>query len=104
MGNYIAHHITWRGMAITIRHATDWPIPEYDHIEVISENDQPLPITETGYRSHFIPSSLVAEHDNAIAFVTAWLDHEAKSKAWQEQTEAGRQMSLFSNQHRSRSA
>jgi hypothetical protein len=95
MGNYITHHITWRGIAITIRHATGCPIAEYDHIEVISQNDQPLPITETGYRSHFLPSADVAEYSDAIAYVTAWLDHEAKSEAWQEQAEVGRQMSLL---------
>ncbi len=95
MGNYITHHITWRGMAITIRHATGWPIDDYDHIEVESENRQPLPITETGYRSHFLSSSDVAEYGDAIAYVTVWLNHGAKSKAWQEQAEAGRQMSLF---------
>jgi hypothetical protein len=95
MSNYITHHITWRGMAITIRHATGWPIAAYDHIQVISENNQPLPITETGYRSHFIPSSLVAEHGNAIAFVTAWLDHVAKTDEWQQSEEHARQLTLF---------
>jgi hypothetical protein len=95
MGNYITHHITWRGMAITIRHATGWPIAEYDHIEVISENDQPLPITETGYRSHFLPSVDTVEYDDAIGYVTAWLNHEAKSSDWKARKEKETQMSLF---------
>jgi hypothetical protein len=32
----------------------------------------------------------VAEHGGAVAFVTAWLDHEAARTAW-----GGAQLSLF---------
>ena len=51
---------------------------------------RPLPVTETGYRSHFIPAGTVAEHGGAVAFVTAWLEHEAARTGW-----SGAQLSLF---------
>jgi hypothetical protein len=41
-----------------------------------------LPITETGYRSHFIVRGYVSHHGGAVAFVTAWLDHEAERTGW----------------------
>ncbi|WP_254368252.1 hypothetical protein [Paracoccus sp. Z118] len=61
-----------------------------DHIEMRSEGRTPLPVTETGYRSHFMSKGTVAEHGGAVAFVTAWLDHEAARTGWR-----GAQLSLF---------
>lgn len=45
-------------------------------------NDAQIPITETGYRSHFLPDGNVEEHGGPEAYVLAWLDHEADSAAW----------------------
>ena len=51
-----------------------------------------MPITETGYRSHFVPMGSVAAsgYKNAAAFVQAWLEHEAKKTGWN-----GAQLALF---------
>jgi hypothetical protein len=48
--------IRGQGMAITIRHAARWAGTDFDHIEVLTTDPDcaPLPITETGYRSHFL--------------------------------------------------
>ena len=81
--------ITWRGIGIEITF-----IPEafgmVDHIELRTEGKAPLPVTETGYRSHFTHKGTVTDYGGAVALVTAWLDHEAERTGWR-----GAQLSLF---------
>lgn len=83
------HKILWGGVQIEITFTPD-SFGMVDHIELRSEGRAPLPVTETGYRSHFMSKGTVAEHGGAVAFVTAWLDHEAARTAW-----GGAQLSLF---------
>jgi len=82
-------NITWRGIEIAITFTPE-KFRMADHIELRSAGKVALPVTETGYRSHFLPVGFVAEHGGAVAFVTAWLDHEAERKGWN-----GAQLSLF---------
>lgn len=91
------HRITWNGMAISIRHAADWLGTGFDHLEIttIEPERAALPITETGYRSHFIRPDELDGCGGAVAFVTAWLDAEAESEAWKAACERSRQLSLF---------
>lgn len=86
------HLIQWQGMAIQIRHVAGWAAG-YDHLEIrtIEPDRAKLPITETGYRSHFLPGWELEEQGGAVTFVTAWLEHAAQSTEWQ----AARQLSLF---------
>ena len=76
MGPVTEHVIHWQGMAIQIRHVAEWGAG-YDHLEIrtIEPKRAKLPISETGYRSHFLPGFELAEQGGAVAFVTAWLDH-----------------------------
>jgi len=83
------HSITWRGVAVEITYTPD-KFGVVDHIELLTGSRAPLPVTETGYRSHFMPAGTVAHHGGAVAFVTAWLDHEAKRTGW-----SGAQLTLF---------
>lgn len=83
------HIITWRCVEIEITYTPD-KFGMVDHIELRTENKAPLPVTETGYRSHFIDKGAVAHHGGAVAFVTAWLDYEAEHKGW-----SNAQLSLF---------
>lgn len=83
------HKITWRGIGIEITFTPE-KFGMTDHIELHSERKAPLPVTETGYRSHFVTAGAVAHHGGAVAFVTAWLDHEAQRTGW-----SGAQLSLF---------
>lgn len=55
----------------------------------------PIPITETGYLSHFIATVELVNAGGAVTFVTAWLDREASSKAWRKREFARRQGDLF---------
>ncbi len=83
------HRITWRGVRIEITFTPE-AFGMVDHIELHSDGRAPLPVTETGYRSHFMSKGTVAEHGGAVAFATAWLDHEAARTGW-----SGAQLPLF---------
>ena len=61
----------------------------------VSPERAPLPITETGYRSHFTPRAAMDGYDSAEAFVEAWLDHESRSPEWKAFDQANKQLSLF---------
>lgn len=67
------------------------------HLEVESVKPAraPLPITETGYRSHFINRSSVDHMGGPEAFVEAWIDEMARTPAWREADVASRQLALF---------
>jgi hypothetical protein len=93
---YTKTRATWRGIGLEIRHCPTWSkAAEIDHIEVISDERQPLPITETGYKSLFILPEYIAEKGDAKDYVFAWLNHEAQSEAWKRSQSAARQLSLF---------
>lgn len=83
------HNIIWRGVRIEITSTPD-VFGMADHIELRAEGRAPLPVTETGYRSHFMAKGTVADHGGAVGFVVTWLDHEAACQSWR-----GAQLSLF---------
>jgi hypothetical protein len=83
------HTITWRGIRVDITFAPE-KFGMIEHIELQSENRLALPVTDTGYRSHFIPIGSVAQEGGAVAYVTAWLDLEAERTRWK-----GAQLSFF---------
>ncbi len=91
---YTVFNIVWHGIELEIRHQTG-RYAGFDHIEVISEEKRPLPITETGYRSQFILPERIAEYGEPLDYVLAWLDFEADTNAWKRKEAAGRQLSLF---------
>jgi hypothetical protein len=86
--------LIWNGIKIIVTHRPNH-CGEIDHIELTSENRVPLPVTETGYRSHFVPERQVEPYGSALAYVQAWLDHEAMKPQWRAYVAASRQMSLF---------
>lgn len=96
--------IDWEGITLLISYEPDWLNIGEDfakvttaHLEIrsISPEKAPLPITETGYRSHFTGSNDIDEAGGPVAYVTAWLDHMARSKEWKYHVESSRQLSLF---------
>ena len=97
------HHetypIVWEGIALSVRWNPTWPGKVGDgalaHLELVAENRQRLPMTATGYRSHFVPRSEVEAYGGPVAYARAWLDHEAQSPAWKAHAAASRQLSLF---------
>lgn len=86
--------LIWNGIKIMITHTPNY-CGEIDHIELHVENRERISVTETGYRSHFLHESLIEPYGSALAYVQAWLDHEALKPQWRAYESASRQMSLF---------
>ena len=97
------HVLEWEGIAIDIKHDDAWYTGGEDfnvqHIEVQSWERQKLPITETGYRSHFVTAARgenpISPYDTAKEYVQAWLDYEAQSKEWKDYAASQQQLNLF---------
>jgi len=70
---------------------------EVAHLQVksISPIKAPLPFTNTGYRSAYLSKERTEEMGGVEAYVLAWLNHEAKSKKWQQYLKDSQQLSLF---------
>lgn len=83
------HTITWWHVEIEITYTPN-QFGMVDHIELRTNDKTALPVTETGYRSHFVNAGTVAHHGGAVTFVTAWLDHQAERLGWSND-----QLSLF---------
>ncbi len=99
---YEIYQTTWRGFAVEIRYCPSWfSVPEdgfvTQHVEVRSAEKRLLPITETGYRSHFLNGAdALAKFDHdPVAFVLWWLDEAAKDPGWLQREFDDRQGSLF---------
>ena len=92
-----AHPVTGETVAITIRHTRDYLVAGSDHIEI--ESGKPkraaLPITETGYLSHFIDRQELRLAGGPLQFVKSWLQCEERSKEWVKRDHAARQADLF---------
>ena len=77
----------WQHVVFRVRHTPNYILQGTDHIEliVISPKREPLPISATGYLSHFTyDSKQVPNAKAALAFFLAWMEREAKTKAWQK--------------------
>ena len=72
-----------------------------DHLELMTENNEPLPVTETGYRSHFFNiDDSIPKGTSVLEWVRQWLNHEAKTnkkwqRYWKEREKALQQPDLF---------
>ena len=85
----------WEGIPLLIRWAPNWHSRDVAHLEIESVDRVPLPITGSGYRSHFTAPELIHSEGGPVAFATAWLDLEAMSPQWKAYELASRQLSLF---------
>ena len=88
------HKTEWREIEIEIRFVSEY-FRGMAHIEVRSTRPvrAPLPISETGYRSHFMPMDK-PENFDVVAWVIEELDRAAQSKGWQRQEDNNRQGKL----------
>ena len=94
----------WQGIDIELTYCPSWSKAYYNtygdalaHLEcrAIYPHKARLPITETGYRSHFVAACHVEAEGGPVAYLTAWLDEAAQSADWQRHLEAQRQPMLF---------
>ena len=105
MHHYERHTLDWRGMLIEVRYCRSWTKLHSGHpdefhmahieIETIEPARAVLPITETGYRSHFLHFEEVDQAGGPVGYVEAWLNHMAQSREWLDHEQTSRQLSLF---------
>lgn len=87
----------WRDAICRVRHTPNYLSKGWSHIEIIVQTPKgaPLPITQTGYLSHFLDQDLLTKAGGPVAFFTEWIEREAKSKAWAKTDFKWRQLELF---------
>lgn len=87
----------WRNTTLGVTCTPDYINNGWTHLElrVLTPKGAPLPITDTGYLSHFIDAHELMATGGAIAFFSAWLEREAKTKRWQKADFRWRQGDLF---------
>lgn len=90
---YQTFELTWQERTITASYQPNWLNGHYCHIEL--RCTERLPVTETGYRSHFIHLADEVDAETIKAYITAWLDSAADTKAWRQYLENSRQLTLF---------
>jgi hypothetical protein len=78
--DYEEYQLDWKGQVITIRWCPEWLGGDTAHLEIVTADRKPHPISQTGYRSHFCPRELVEGADGPLAFVTAWLETKDDGK------------------------
>jgi hypothetical protein len=91
------YRFVWQSIEIeAIYYPIQWGVIAHLEIESIQPPRAPLPITETGYRSHYHPCGTVeANGGDVVAQVIAWLDDEAAKPEWRAYVAKSRQGELF---------
>ncbi len=96
------YQFLWDNITIEVRWKPDWLYLEdsdfsMSHLEIesIYPEREPLPMTETGYRSHFTDPKEIKEYGDPVAFVEAWLDELSQTPKWQTTNAKRKQLSLF---------
>jgi hypothetical protein len=99
---YQTDQLVWNRFTIEIRYCPAWLSRDVDgfniahlEIEAIDPKRTRLPMTQTGYRSHFLQHEEIIAYGGPLAYAKAWLEHEALSKQWLSYVEASRQGELF---------
>ena len=101
---YECAQLCWRGLLIEVCYCPDWPPGRaaagsdtlaHIEIETIEPARAVLPLTETGYRSHFVAASDVVDAGGALAYVEQALNDAADDPRWKQQEQASRQYRLF---------
>lgn len=96
--------MVWNGILIDVSYEANWlnmreRPGQYDvahlRIESVAPERAPLPITETGSKSHFTSPVTVESFGGPVAFVEAWLDEEGQKPAWRAREQQSRQFALF---------
>jgi hypothetical protein len=103
--HFETHIIEWEGRRIEVRYEPDWLNRQNDvdseylvgHLDIrtIAPGNAPIPITETGYRSHFIHPSIIEDAGGPVAYVLAWIKREAYAPHWLKIQTQFEQPSLF---------
>ena len=95
--NITINQVTWRGIIIEVSYfPKKWNSIAHIEVRSIKPEKAQLPITETGYKSHFLPIGVIESYNmTATDFVMEWLDRESQTAKWKNLEEATKQLSLF---------
>ena len=93
-GGAETYRLDWQGRKIEISYQP-CSFAGTGHLQIRVRHCRPLPITETGYRSHFASPADVEQLGGPVAYVEAWPDAMAETKAWKRTARGGYQMTLF---------
>ncbi len=99
--NITTEALVWEGVTLSIAYEPSWMATSEDYgpahleIRVVEPERAPLPITETGYRSHFLARGIVEGAGGPVAYVRAWLDEAAREPEWKQAQARLAQLSLF---------
>ncbi|WP_371229913.1 hypothetical protein [Roseovarius sp. 2305UL8-3] len=85
--------LIWQERRIDVSYEANWLNSGQWHLEL--RCSETLPVTQTGYRSAFIPSDCISDADAIEPYVLAWLDEAAEDPAWLKHVEDSRQFKLF---------
>ncbi len=91
------HKLVWRDVTCRVRHTPNYLSKGWSHIEIVvlKPKGAPLPITETGYRSHFLGHDELQRAGGAVRVFLDWIEREAASKQWSKAEFKWRQGDLF---------
>ncbi len=90
----ITEVIDWQGLSLSVTFSPDWNgwgHVAHMEIETIKPVHAQNPISESGYKSHFLPLNEVENTEELRAYILAWLTEAAKKSDWK----AHAQLSLF---------
>ena len=95
------HRMQWAGLDIEVRYRSNWSNVyartygySLAHLEIDAKG-HPLPMTTTGYRSHFDRADFIEAAGGPVQAVREWLDAAAESPEWQAMKAAQRQLSFL---------
>lgn len=86
--------LEWRGITVSVT-LEKQTFVDHLQVETLDPLRAPLPITATGYRSHFIPKDMIEHSGGPEDFVLAWLDSAARDRRWIVQEDDIRQYALM---------
>ncbi len=96
----ITAQIDWQGITLSVTYdpasfGTGAHAVAHLELRSISPAGAALPVTETGYRSHFLSPVYVEQAGGPVAYAIAWLNRAAAAPEWQRHVAATQQLSLF---------
>ena len=91
------HKLVWRDITCRVRRTPNYISKGWTHLEliVVTPKGAPVPITTTGYLSHFLDEDLLAKNGGPVAFFLAWIEREARTPKWAKTEFKWRQLELF---------
>ena len=91
--------LVWRDVTCRVRHTPNYLAKGWSHIEITVKvpKGAPIPITDTGYRSHFLDEDILANAGGPVRFFLDWIEREARTKQWAKAEFKWRQLELFAD-------